>query len=382
MIDPAQPKIPTILQVLPALGTGGVERGTVEITQAIAAAGWRALVASDGGPRAAHVERAGGRNFLLPLETKNPFTILRNASRLAALIRAENVDIIHARSRAPAWSAWLAARRTGRKFVTTYHGAYSEDFPLKRQYNTIMARGDRVIAISRYIADLIGQRHMSVRADRIRVIPRGVDIAAFDPAAVTGNRVVRLAQAWRLPDGAKVVMLPGRIAGWKGQGVLLDAIAQLGRDDVVCVLVGGGKPRAMASLTARAQSLGIAERVRMPGDCDDMPAALMLADVVVSASTIPEAFGRVVIEAQAMGRPTIATDHGGAVETVIHDETGWRVRPNDSGELAAAITRALTLTPDQRQVLGAYARHWVSTYYTTALMQDATLDVYRELLDG
>lgn len=120
----------------------------------------------------------------------------------------------------------------------------------------------------------------------------------------------------------------------------------------------------------------------MPGDCDDMPAALMLADVVVSASTIPEAFGRVVIEAQAMGRPTIATDHGGAVETVIHDETGWRVRPNDSGELAAAITRALTLTPDQRQVLGAYARHWVSTYYTTALMQDATLDVYRELLDG
>lgn len=218
MIDPAQPKIPTILQVLPALGTGGVERGTVEITQAIAAAGWRALVASDGGPRAAHVERAGGRNFLLPLETKNPFTILRNASRLAALIRAENVDIIHARSRAPAWSAWLAARRTGRKFVTTYHGAYSEDFPLKRQYNTIMARGDRVIAISRYIADLIGQRHMSVRADRIRVIPRGVDIAAFDPAAVTGNRVVRLAQAWRLQTAPKSSCCPAVLPAGKGRG--------------------------------------------------------------------------------------------------------------------------------------------------------------------
>lgn len=381
-MDDPRNKPPTILQVLPALGTGGVERGTVEITQAIAAAGWRALVASDGGPRVAQVERAGGRNFLLPLETKNPFTILRNAGRLAALIRAENVDIIHARSRAPAWSAWLAARRTGTKFVTTYHGAYSEDFPLKRHYNTIMARGDRVIAISRYIADLIGQRHLGVRADRIRVIPRGVDIAAFDPAAVTGNRVVRLAQAWRLPDGAKIIMLPGRIAGWKGQGVLLDAIAQLGRDDVVCVLVGGGKPRAMAALTARAQSLGIAERVRMPGDCDDMPAALMLADVVVSASTTPEAFGRVVIEAQAMGRPTIATDHGGAVETIIHDETGWRVRPNDSSELAAAITRALDLTAEQRQAIGDYARHWVSQYYTTALMQEATLDVYRELLDG
>ncbi len=374
-------KIPTILQVLPALGTGGVERGTVEIAQAIIGAGWRALVASEGGPRVAQVERAGGKHFTMRLNSKNPVTIWRNASRLAALIRAEDVDIVHARSRAPAWSAWIAARRTGRKFVTTYHGAYSEGFPLKRLYNAIMVRGDRVIAISRYIADLIGQRH-GVGADRIRVIPRGVDISLFDPAAVNGNRVARLAQAWRLPDGVPIVMLPGRITGWKGQGVLLDAIARMERKDVVCVLVGAGRHGAAKALAAQAERLGIADRLRLPGNCDDMPAALMLADVVVSASATPEAFGRVVIEAQAMGRPTIATDHGGAVETIIHDETGWRVRPNDAGELAAAMTRALELTPDQRNVLGAYARHWVSTYYTTALMQDATLDVYRELLNG
>jgi len=381
MSAPAPEKIPTILQVLPALGTGGVERGTVEIAQAIAATGWRAIVASEGGPRVAPIERAGGRHVVLPLNSKNPLTILRNATRLAAVIRAEGVDIVHARSRAPAWSAWLAARRTGARFVTTYHGAYSENFPLKRQYNAVMARGDRVIAISRYIADLIGQRHF-LGADRIRVIPRGVDIALFDPAAITGDRVGRLARAWRLPDGAPVVMLPGRIAGWKGHWVLLDAIARLERKDVLCVLVGAGTKRGLAALTARAERLGIADRLRLPGDCDDMPAALMLADAVVSASTTPEAFGRVVIEAQAMGRPTIATDHGGAVETIIHNESGWRVRPNDVSALAEAIEVALALTPDQRQVLGAYARHWVSQYYTTAGMQAATLDVYRELLGG
>ena len=374
-------KPPTVLQVLPALGTGGVERGTVEMTQAITETGWRALVASAGGPRAAQVERAGGRHITLPLNSRNPLTIWRNIFRLAALIRAEGVDIVHARSRAPAWSAWLAARRTGKKFVTTYHGTYAEDFPLKRRYNAIMARGDRVIAISRYIADLIGQRH-GVGAARIRVIPRGVDPALFDPAAVTGDRMARLARAWRLPDGAPVVMLPGRLTGWKGQTVLLDAMAKLDRNDTICVLLGGGRPATIKALTAHAQRLGIAERVRLPGDCEDMPAALMLADVVISASTAPEAFGRVVIEAQSMARPTIATDHGGAVETINHDETGWRIRPNDPTELAAAIAYVLALTPEDRHVLGAQARHWVSLYYTTAHMQAATIDVYRELLNA
>jgi len=372
-------KTPVVLQVLPALGTGGVERGTVEMAQAITAAGWRALVASVGGARVAQIERAGGKHFVLPLDSRNPITIWRNATRLAELIRAEGVDIVHARSRAPAWSAWLAARRTGRKFVTTYHGAYGEGPPLKRRYNAIMARGDRVIAISRYIADLIGQRHF-VGADRIRVIPRGVDPVQFDPGSVSGDRVAKLDKAWRLPEGAPVVMLPGRLTGWKGQGVLLEAMALLQRKDAVCVLVGGGRKATADALAAKAQKLGIADRVRLPGDCADMPAALMLADVVVSASTQPEAFGRVVIESQAMGRPTIATDHGGAVETIIHDETGWRIRPNDPRALAEAIDYVLTLSADERRKLGYQAREWVVRHYTTAHMQALTMDVYRELL--
>ena len=369
-----------VLQVLPALGTGGVERGTVEMAHAIADAGWPALVASAGGPREAAIVRAGGRHVTMPLTTKNPITLLRNAARLTALIRAEGVDIVHARSRAPAWSAWLAARRTGARFVTTYHGAYGEDLPLKRQYNAIMARGDRVIAISRYIADLIGQRHMGLRADRIRVIPRGVDPVLFDPAAVSGERIAKLAQRWRIPEGAQVIMLPGRLAGWKGQDVLLKALPLVAYHDAVAVFVGGGKERQETALVARAEAMGLESRVRVVGNCDDMPAAYMLADVVVNASTKPEAFGRVVIEAQAMARPVVATDHGGAVETVIHLETGYRVRPGDPAALAAAIDQALDLPPDKRHALGARARTWVTTYYTTAAMQAATLDVYRELL--
>jgi len=371
---------PVVLQVLPALGTGGVERGTVEMAQAIADAGWTALVASAGGRQEAAVLRAGGRHVTMPVDSRNPITLLRNAGRLAALIRAEGVDIVHARSRAPAWSAWLAARRTGVRFVTTYHGAYGEDLPLKRHYNAIMARGDRVIAISRYIADLIGQRHMGLRADRIRVIPRGVDPAAFDPIAVSGERVAKLAQRWRIPEGAQVVMLPGRLAGWKGQDVLLKALPLVAWHDAVAVFVGGGKERQETALVARAEAMGLESRVRVVGNCDDMPAAYMLADVVVNASTKPEAFGRVVIEAQAMARPVIATDHGGAVETVIHNETGFRVRPGDPAALAAAIDQALDLTPEQRHALGARARTWVTNYYTSASMQAATLDVYRELL--
>jgi glycosyltransferase involved in cell wall biosynthesis len=372
---------PVVLQVLPALVTGGVERGTIEIAQAITEADGIALVTSAGGPLVSAVERAGGRHITLPLATRNPLAIWRNAARLAEVIRAHHVMIVHARSRAPAWSAWLACRRTGAHFVTTYHGAYAENLPFKRRYNAIMARGERVIAISRFIADLVRQHHRT-DPSRLRVIPRGVDAAMFDPAKVVPERLARLTRAWRLPDGVPTVMLPGRLTGWKGQGVLIAAIAQLTRRDVWCVLVGpDDKHRRYAAwLIRRAEHLGIADRLRLVGNCDDMPAAMLLSDVVVHASTQPEAFGRVVIEAQAMGRPVIASDLGAPVETVQHGVTGWRVKPNDPTALAAAIDHALALSAQERQALGARARAAVLAHYTTRAMQDATLDVYEELL--
>jgi glycosyltransferase involved in cell wall biosynthesis len=369
---------PVILQVLPSLITGGVERGTVEIAQAVAEAEATALVASAGGPLVRPIERAGGRHFTLPLTTKNPLGIWRNAAALEALIRAEKASLVHARSRAPAWSAWLACQRTGVPFVTTYHGAYGEELPFKRRYNEVMARGRIVIAASQFIADLITKRH-GVPAERIRVIPRGVDPALFDPATINGSRIAKLAEAWRLPDGVRPVVLPGRLTAWKGHIVLLDAIARLGRRDVMAVLVGAhqGRHRYARLLEQHATRLGIADRLRLVGECDDMPAAFCLADVVVHASVKPEAFGRVVIEAQAMGRPVIASDLGGPVETVRHGETGWRVPPGDPEALAAAIGVALDLGPEARLALGERARASVPT---VRAMQDATLDVYEAVL--
>ena len=371
----------TVLQVLPSLITGGVERGTIEITQALTRAGWTALVASAGGRLVPAVESSGGRHVTLPLACRNPLTIWRNAARLAAVIRAEGVDIVHARSRAPAWSAWLACRRTGAHFVTTHHGAYREDLPLKRHYNAVMAKGERVIAASRFIADLIAQRHQT-ETSRIRIIPRGVDPRVFDPKAVGGDRMMRLAQAWRLPDGARVVLMPGRLTGWKGQAVLIDALALLNRPDVCVVLVGSdqGRHHYSAGLIRQAQELGVTDNLRLAGQCDDMPAALMLADIVVHASVEPEAFGRVVIEAQAMGRPVIASDLGAPVETVEPGVTGWRVPPADPPALASAIRQVLALPPHESAAVGQRARAAVLAGYTVGAMQAATLNVYREVM--
>jgi len=372
------PDSAVVLQVLPSLVTGGVERGTVEIAQAIAEAGATALVASAGGPMARQIERADGIHITLPLAAKSPFRIWRNAAALEALIRNRAVSLIHARSRAPAWSAWLACQRTGVPLVTTYHGTYGEGLPFKRRYNSVMARGRMVIAASQFIADLVTMRH-GVDPSRIRVIPRGVDPAVFDPAAVSGSRIAKLAAEWRLPDGVRTVVLPGRLTAWKGHAVLLDAIAHLRRSDVMGVLVGShqGRLRYARDLERQAMRLGISERLRLVGQCDDMPAALALSDVVVHASTQAEAFGRVVIEAQAMGRPVIASDLGGPVETVRHGETGWRVPPNDPEALALAIGVALDLDPAERLALGQRARASVPT---VRAMQDATLDVYKAVL--
>ena len=371
-----------VLQVLPSLHTGGVERGTVEMTQAIVAAGGTAVVASAGGRMVPLVMRAGGRHVTLPLMTKDPLNILRNAGKLTSLVRDSGAQIVHARSRAPAWSAWLAARRTGAAFVTTYHGAYGEGMPGKRAYNGVMARGDRVIAISRYIAGLVALRH-GVGPDRLRTIPRGVDTRVFDPAVVGAGRMVRLATQWRLPDGAPTIMLPARLTRWKGQLVVLEAVALLARRDVVVILVGSGsRPRYVTEIERRARALDIDDRLRFAGECDDMPAALMLADVVVHASVRPEPFGRTIIEAQAMARPVVASDAGGAVETVAQDVSGWRVPPGDAVSLASVLNHALAMPPAAREALGARARASVLAGYTTAAMQAATLGVYRELTDG
>jgi glycosyltransferase involved in cell wall biosynthesis len=372
---------PVILQVLPSLVTGGVERGTIDVAGAVVAAGGTAIVASAGGPMVHELERVGARHVTLPLDSKNPIVMRRNVGRLEALIRAEGVELVHARSRAPAWSALAAARRTGRPFVTTFHGTYGAGNLLKRRYNAVMAKGSRVIAISDFIAEHIRTIY-NVDPERIRVIHRGVDLALYDPAKVPPARLIQLAREWRLPDGAQVVMLPGRLTRWKGQTVFLEALARLGRDDICAVVLGSDQGRTSYSeeLQRLVEKLGLAHVIRFVEQCRDMPAAYMLADVVVSASTDPEAFGRVVTEAQAMGKPVIATDHGGARETVRQGETGWLVPPGDPAALAEAIGHALSLPQIDYRRMSVLAMATVRNSFAKTAMCDATLALYREVL--
>lgn len=375
---------PTILQVLPALDAGGVERGALEIADAITQAGGRALVASAGGRLAGRLHGIGARHIEFDLRGKSPWAIWRNTRKLVALIRAEGVDLVHARSRAPAWVASRACQRTRIPLVTTWHGLHRENWPGKKRYNAVLARGARVIAISDFIAQRLATQY-GVGPDRLRLIPRGADIKAFDPARIVGKGVQSLAEAWAIPEGARVVMLPGRLTRWKGQALMLDALALLTTmlpGEWVCVFVGPADPddRFVKELVMRARDLKISDRLRFAGLCQDMPAAYALADVVVAPSLRPEPFGRVAIEAQAMGRPVIVSAHGGAMETVLPEETGLLVAPGDAAALANAICAVLDAPPDALTLLAETARRHIVETYPTRRMQAATLGVYDELL--
>ena len=374
----------TILQVIPALGSGGgVERGTVEIAEAITEAGGRALVVSVGGAQVHEISRAGGEHIELPVDSKNPVVIYNNIFRLAALIERENVDLVHVRSRAPAWSAFYAAQRTKRPLVTTFHGTYNAQGSIKRAYNSVMTKGDRVIAISAFIAEHT-RRIYGVPASRLRIIHRGVDLYRFNPAKVSAERVVHLATEWRLTDGYPVIMLPGRLTRWKGQTVFIEAVAMLERRDIRCLIVGGdqGRQDFRRELEGMVEKHNLGEVVRIVDHCADMPAAYMLSDAVVSASTDPEAFGRVMIEAQALGRPVIASDHGGARETVLPEKTGWLVPPGDAATLSVALARVLNLDGAARSRLSEAAIANVAEHFSKQKMCARTLEVYNEVLQA
>jgi glycosyltransferase involved in cell wall biosynthesis len=373
---------PTVLQILPKLVSGGVERGTVDVATALVSAGWRAIVVSGGGVMIRELERVGAEHVELPVHSKNPMYWRANYEALVDLFQRERVDIVHARSRIPAWLAWLAARRTGIPFVTTFHQRPYAGNALKRRYNAVMTKGDRVIAISHYVADELLQRYGMDRS-RLRVIPRGVDLTLFDPDKVPAERMIRLVNKWRVPDGVPIVMLPARISGWKGHRLLLDALAMLPKGSFHCLMVGDeGSGRIKAQLERYVAKSGLGPYVHFVGKTDDMPAAYKLADVVVSASTDPEPFGRVMIEAQAMGRPIVAADHGGARESVIPGETGWLFPPNDAAALADRIRALLTLDEAERMRVSTKAVAHVRGNFSRWQMCARTLAVYAELFTG
>ncbi|WP_299478342.1 glycosyltransferase family 4 protein [uncultured Roseibium sp.] len=386
------PPATTVLQVIPDLNSGGAERTTLDVARALVQAGSSALVVSEGGQLVPELEATGAEHIVLPVKSKNPITLWKNASALSDLIATRHVDIIHARSRAPAWSALRAARRTKIPFVTTYHGTYNQSNGLKAFYNSVMARGDAVIANSRFIADLIASRHPQSAA-RITVIPRGSDLKSLAPENVSALRQQALKDSWGVPAGRPIILNMARLTAWKGQKILIDAMVNLksmGLKDPIAILAGDaqGRDGYVAELKKMIADHELQEQVRLVGHCADVPAALALADVSVVASVEPEAFGRAAVEAQAANVPVIVSDHGAVPETVLAPpetceggRTGWRVPPGSAVALADAIQNALLLPQDARKELTGRARTHVEQNFSVETMCARTLAVYANLLD-
>lgn len=377
----------TILQVIPHLSAGGAERTTIEVAEALVAAKARALVLSMGGRLESELARAGGELIRFDkAATKNPIELYLNAGSIAKIIRERNVDLVHARSRAPAWSAMWAARRMKKPFVTTYHGVYNAQGGFKRWYNSVMARGDVVIANSEFTAEHVRGEHATA-AERIVTIPRGVDIAKFSQDRVSPERKAALARTWRLPEQSPpvLILLPARMTAWKGHREAIEAASLLGGQlgpswRMVFAGDAQGRSHYVEELKQLISSHGLDDRIMMVGHCDDMPAALALADIVIAPSNEPEAFGRVAAEAGAMGVPAIGSSIGAQGEIVVNGETGLIVPPSNPALLADAIGRLLDLGPEGRKALGEAAALRIRERFTTTALQQATLAVYDKLI--
>ena len=381
----------TLLQIVPKLNAGGAERTTLEIARANIERGGRSLVAAHGGSMLQQLQEIGATLFDLPVHSKNPATVYANIDRLAALARNKNVELIHARSRAPAWSARAAARRLGLPYVATHHGAYRAESFLKRGYSHAITSADRVIANSKFTARAMVNG--GVETSRIRIIPRGVDVEKFNPAQVAHARVQSLEAAWGLKENQQSVefrcLLPARLTSWKGHKVAIDAAAKLkfeaayGQAPKMALVFCGGaqdKQQYTQGLREYVVERGVADMVRIVGECADMAAAYQWSDIVLTPSTKPEPFGRVAIEAGAMEKPVIASDHGGACETVINGQTGFLVAPDSASALADNIFQLSRQSDSERADIGRRARARIIEQFSQDSMCAATMSVYDELI--
>jgi glycosyltransferase involved in cell wall biosynthesis len=374
-----------ILQVVPKLDAGGVERTTIEIVEALSLAGHRAHVASEGGRLEDELSAAGGELHVLKLASKNPLSLRSNTRALIKLIKEHKIDLVHARSRAPAWAAKAAADAARIPFITTYHGIYNSGSRLKRRYNAVMVKGEIVIANSNFTKDHIVAEH-GTDPDRIVVIPRGVDMRAFDPAKIKQAGITELRAEWGVSGNRPLILLPGRLTRWKGQLVAVDAMAELKNNGVEAQLIllgdAQGRDDYVAEIELKIETLGLENDIVIAPHTNNMSLAYAAADIVVSASTDPEAFGRVAAEAQAMQKLVVATNHGGATETVIDGETGFLVKPGDPKALANGIASILAISGKQRREMGKKARLRIGQDFSAKSLKKTTLEVYDKVLNG
>ncbi len=377
-----------IMQVLPELNSGGVERGAVDIANFIVKSGFKSIIISAGGRLEGFLNHRV-KHIKLNVNSKNPITIFLNIRRIRKLIIANQVDILHARSRAPAWSCYFAIRGTNCKLLNTFHGTHSlnligkETSKIKKRYNEIMLKGSKVIAVSNFIKNHIKENYPELfDKNKITVIHRGVDVNNFNPAKISQEMKVNLIRKLQIPDDKKIILLPARITHWKGHEFLIDALKILKRDDYLCLFVGdySNKNDYKKRLEQRIINSNLEGKVRFAGNVTNMAVIYSICDIVISASTNPEALGRVAIEAQAMERIIIATNIGGSKETIIDGETGFLIENRNIKDLSDKIDQILSMNDEDIRRIELKARENVVKNFSNDLMYKKTLKVYQNLL--
>jgi glycosyltransferase involved in cell wall biosynthesis len=381
----------TVLMVVPSLQAGAADTGTVDLVRILAAGGHRPIVVSSGGRLVPEITAMGAEFVAMKVASKNPAVMLRNAFALTRMIRERKCDVIHAHGRAPGWSAYYAARATGVPFLTSWYKGFREQNIFKRLYNSVMTRGDRVIAVGDQIADLIIDRH-GTPWDRIAVLPASIDVDKFDPAHVSAARIDTVRRAWGIRPELKVILVAGRLLRRKGHDVVVRAVRRLkdlGLKDFLCVFLGEGQERTRytGELWDLVLATNTTDVIRMVGPSDDMPAAYAVASVVVSAATQPEGLQRAILEAQAMARPVVVSDLGAGPDAVLAPPavsedrmTGLRFSSGDDAALAAALVRLFSLHEQDRAAIGARGRAWVVGNFNIRAVSEPTLSLYAEVV--
>ena len=380
----------TVLIVVPTLDSGAADAGAVELVRVLTAAGHHAIVVSRAGRLVADVTAAGGEFIPLNVASNNPIVLLRNTARLIRLARERKCDVVHALGRAAGWSAYLAARLRGVPFVTSWYKGFRQQNIFKRLYNGIMARGDRVIAVSEQIAQLINDRY-GTPWERIAVVPCSIDLAQFDPETVTRERAEALRRGWGVKPDTKVILIVGRILRRKGHDVVVRAARRLkdmGMKDFLCVFVGEDRGRShyTGELWDLVLSTNTMDVIRMAAPVNDMPAAYAAAGVVVSAAVQPEGLQRALLEAQAMARPVIVSDLAAGADVVLTPPavpdgriTGLRFQAGDNSALTAALLRLFAMPEPTRRAIGLRGRDWVLGHFNAPAVAERTLQLYSEL---
>ncbi len=380
--------IPRVLQVLPNLISGGVERGTLEIAKALIDHKYQAFVCSKGGKMVADLELFGAKHITLPVHSKNPMVMIINIFRLKRIIEENNINIVHARSRAPAWGCYFACKLAGVKFVTTFHGTYKASNSFKKLYNSIMLKGEKVIAISMFIYKHILKTY-KISEDKLTIINRGVDLNYFSPSLVNDKRISALKQDLNLNDSLlknkKIIIMPARFTRWKGHLYLLEIFKQMLEENFLCLFIGAAELKHseyLNDINKHIKKHKLEESVLIREEVKDMPALYMLADFVVSASLKPEAFGRTIVEAQSMEKIIIATKEGGATEESIVDKiTGFHIPSDDSFAASNILKAALKLSPSDYNQITSKARRNVEQHFSIEIMCNNTLQLYQDMLD-